>query len=66
MAIDIYQRIQKLAKLRGTSIYRIEHDAGLANGIIYKWKNSNPNFDSITKVANALGVSIEYFTKGDE
>lgn len=65
MVVDIYQRVQKLAALREMSIYKVEHEAGLANGNISKWKQSNPSFESIVKVAKALGVSIEYFTKED-
>ncbi|HIW72670.1 MAG TPA: helix-turn-helix domain-containing protein [Candidatus Levilactobacillus faecigallinarum] len=66
MVSNVYQRIVQLAKLRNMSIYQLEHEAGLSNGNVSKWKENNPSFENIIKVSKALGVSIEYFTKGGE
>ncbi|MGX7128839.1 helix-turn-helix domain-containing protein [Enterococcus wangshanyuanii] len=59
MKILLYENIKKIAKTRGVSIYRIEKDLELSNGIIGKWNTSIPTAENILKVAKYLGVSME-------
>ena len=62
--ILIYERIKSLADLKGVSIYRVERDSGLSNGTIGKWGKTAkqvPSSESLKKVAEYFGVSMEYF-----
>lgn len=56
----IYDNVVELVAKKNISIQRLEKDAGLANGTIGKWKNrgSNPQIQSLQKVAAALGVTV--------
>lgn len=60
----IYDNIKTLADKKGLSIAEIEKRAQIGNGIIGKWKESNPNIDSLAKVAKVLNVSINTLVKG--
>ena len=55
-----YDRIKSVADAQGISISRIEKDLGFAEKQIKKWKNSMPNSVGIMKVADYLGVSVDY------
>ena len=38
---------------------------GFSNGSISKWKNSNPTYERLQKVANFFNVPIEYLASGE-
>jgi transcriptional regulator len=58
----MYNKIKILCKERGISIHTMEKELGFGGGTISRWKNSNPGFDKILKIANFLGVSVEFLT----
>ena len=58
--MSIYSAVQVIAKDKGISIYRIEHDLSFANGTIGKWNSSDPSISKIQKVADYLGVTTGY------
>ena len=53
------ERIKQLAKERGVSIAKLEKETGLANATIRKWDTSNPQVDTLVKVAKYFDVSVE-------
>ena len=53
------ERIKQLASERGISISKLEKETGLANATIRKWETSNPQIDTLVKVARYFGVSVE-------
>ena len=56
----IFENIKKLADEKNLTIQTIEKSCELGQGTISKWKESNnPKLDSLRRVANFLGVSIE-------
>lgn len=55
-------RIMDLLHERHMSTRKLEREAGLGVGTITRWKERNPNTDSIKKVADVLGVSVAYLT----
>lgn len=57
----ILQRVESLCKEKGVSISRLEKDCGIGNATIKKWDESVPRIDTLKKVADYFGVSIEYF-----
>lgn len=62
--MTIADRVKELCKERKTSMYKLEKELGIGNGTIGKWgKNGRaPNYDTLSAVAAALGVSIEELT----
>lgn len=59
----IYDKIEKLCKEKGISIHRLETECGLSNGIIAKWKTSEPAVSKLQKVAKYFKKPIDYFLK---
>lgn len=58
----IYEEIKKRADEMGVTIYRIERDCKLSNGIIGKWgktANQKPSVENLKKVADYLDVPME-------
>lgn len=54
----IYDNVKALADKRKISIAELERKAKLGNGTIGGWKESNPNLESLNKVAKALEVNV--------
>ncbi len=56
----IYEIIKAVCEKEKISIAELERRAGLGNGAIGKWSDDKvkPNFESLEKVAAALGVSV--------
>lgn len=57
--MTLYDKIKQLAKSSGISIAALEVRAGVANGTISGWRTGRPYAETLKKVADALGVSIE-------
>lgn len=58
-------RIKELCKQQGTSIAKLEKKLGFGNGVIARWKTSNPSYERLSKVAKELGTSVEYLQTGE-
>lgn len=54
----MYETVKKLCEKKNISISRLEREAGLGNGTIAGWKQFEPKLSTLTKVADALGVSV--------
>ena len=63
MNIDL---IKELAKNKGLSIAKLEAICDFGNGTIGKWTKQSPSCDNLYKVADYLGVSIDYLYTGKE
>ena len=48
---------------KNISISALEKKAGLGNGTIGKWRDSKPNVETLSKVADALNVSLSRLMK---
>lgn len=59
----ILEKIQTLCNEQKISIKQLEKNAGLGNGTIGKWKDSDPAASNLKSVADCLGVSVDYFLK---
>lgn len=55
----ILQNIQQLCTDKGLSILSLEKAVGLGNGTIGKWGKTSPRIDSLQRVANYFGVTID-------
>lgn len=58
-------RIKELANAKGLSLPNLESELGFGSGTIVKWDKSTPNVDKLQKVANYLGVTIDYLVTGE-
>ena len=64
--MDLYESVKKVAKEKGYSINRLEQELGFPRSYIGKFKKITPGTDKIQKIADFLGVSVEYLTTGTE
>lgn len=56
--VDI-EAIRKKAAELNLNLTQLEEKAGVANGVIGKWKTSSPNIDTLQKVARVLKCPLE-------
>lgn len=61
--MSIYTAVKDVAKKKHKSIYQIEHDLKMSNGMISKWDKSMPRADSLQDVADYLGVTTQFLFK---
>lgn len=61
---ELIQRIEELAKGKGLTFNRIEHDCSLGNGTIKRWSSQSPRLDKLVLVADYLGASLDYIVYG--
>lgn len=61
--IKQFEKLDKLIKAKGITAYRLAKDLGFAPTVFSDWKSgkSMPKADKLVKIANYLGVTIEYF-----
>lgn len=56
-----FERVKEISKKHNFSSLRtLAEDAGLSQNAIYGWKTKTPSSESIQKVADVLGVSVDY------
>jgi len=55
----IYENVKRLCDKLGIPIYQLEARAGLGNGTIGRWKEQNPKIQTLKKVADVLGVTVD-------
>lgn len=51
--------IETLCEAHGISVPQLERTLEISNGTIRTWKTRSPRLDTLTKVANHFGVSID-------
>lgn len=64
--MNLYEKIKELAAQKKMSIKQLEEHLGYGNGVIGRWKNSNPGVDKIQAVAKFFNVSVDYLLGNDE
>jgi transcriptional regulator with XRE-family HTH domain len=60
----VYDRVKALCDERGLSISQLETMAGLGNGTIGGWRVSVPAVDTVKRVADALGITVNDLIEG--
>lgn len=63
--MDLKERIKELCKEKGISLNKLEADCGVAKGYISKLDKSSPSVATIQRIADYLGVSLDYLIKGE-
>ena len=62
----IFERVASRCAERGISIARLEKEAKLGNATVRGWKKSMPNVDSLRRVAEVLGCTVDELLAPDE
>lgn len=55
-----FEKIKKISKEKGYSLSSVNEKAGLGTNVIYGWKTKKPDYENVKKVADVLGVSVDY------
>ncbi|MYU49129.1 helix-turn-helix transcriptional regulator [Lactobacillus salivarius] len=58
--MDIYEKIQYLAKNQGLSVRELGNKLNIGPTTLYKWKSQTPKSDILIKVADYFNVSTDY------
>ena len=64
----MYEIFAKLLELKGLKAADVSRATGIKSPVFSEWKKgkSKPNTEKMIKIANFLGVSVEYLTTGEE
>ena len=54
----VYQNVENRCRAAGISIARLEKETGLGNATVRGWKRSSPTVDSLKRVADYFGVTV--------
>lgn len=64
--MSIVERIKEQCKQKGTSMNALEKELGFGNGSIRLWDKKVPGSDKAIKVADKLGLSLDWLLTGKE
>lgn len=59
----MYEKYERLIKESGKTTYQISKETGISQTAFSNWKvgRSKPSLESLKKLANYFGTTIEYF-----
>ncbi len=63
--MGLYERIRDAAKAKGYSVNRLEQELGFARSSINKFNKNAPSADKLQKIAETLGVTVDYLMTGN-
>ena len=63
--MGLYERIRDAAKTKGYSVNRLEQELGFARSSINKFNKNAPSADKLQKIAETLGVTVDYLMTGN-
>jgi len=63
-----YERFAELMAQRGVSAYRVAKETGVSQSMLSNWRTgrSIPKTESLMKIAEYFGVTVEYLMNDDE
>ena len=61
--MSVFENVKREAEKQNISIAALEVKAGVANGTISGWKTGKPYLETASKVATALGVTVDELMK---
>ncbi len=62
----LLENIRKLCEGAGTTICEVERACNIANGTIGKWAERTPRLDTVKKVADYFGVTVDSLLAEEE
>lgn len=63
--MELLDRVKEQAKIRGITLQTLAENIDLSINSVYGWKKSCPSADKLKKVADYLGVSVDYLLGRD-
>lgn len=63
--MTLRERIKDLCKKNGISVNKLEIDLKFGKGYVSKLEKSTPNSEKLQKIADYLGVTLDYLMNGD-
>ena len=58
--------IRELCKKNGTTVKALEEELQLGKATVRRWDDNSPSISKVARVAERLGVSLEYLLTGKE
>lgn len=65
MGSTILMKVKKVSKKKSISIAELERKSNMAANSIYSWNKKTPSIDKVKKVAEVLGVTIDFLTSDE-
>ena len=64
----MYERFVELLQKHGVTAYKVSKATGISNGSLSDWKSgrSTPKYESLSKIADFFGVSVDYLLGKEE
>lgn len=62
--MNLLQNIESIIEKRGLTLTQIEKDCGLSKSSMRKWSENFSSIDKVLKVAQYLGVSVDFLLTG--
>ena len=63
--MGLYEQIRDAAKAKGYSVNKLEQELGFARSSINKFNKNKPSIEKLQKIADFLGISLDYLTTGE-
>lgn len=64
--MTLRERIKDLCKKKGISVNKLEMDLHFGKGYVSKLDKSTPNSEKLQKIADYLGVTLDYLMSGEK
>lgn len=55
----LVENIRRRCKEKGITLWALERELGIGNGVIAKWAHSNPRIDLLKKVADYFSCTVD-------
>lgn len=62
--MGLYENIRDIAKLKGYSVNKLEHELGFARSSINKFNKNTPSAEKLQQIADLLDVSLDSLMTG--
>ena len=62
----IVANIKELCKAKRVSLSEVERATGLGNGVIRRWDEVSPRVESVKRVADYFGVTVDDLLRKEE
>jgi len=58
--MDIYNKIERLRKDKGLTVYALSKEAGISHSMFYSWRSRKtmPSIETLEQISGALGISL--------